>query len=130
MRARNKEKGATAGQMDPRTMECGIRIKFPVKVRTSGRTAECTLEIGKIIACMVMESTLGSMADAMKVSTLTIKSTAKASMSGRTEGYMMEIGKMVSSTAMATTTIQLLVRLSAADGRTESAFVGTRIESY
>lgn len=128
--ARRVVKAITSGMMDHHTMVSGITTALMDRELTSGTTEESTLATGSTTACMEKVSTLGKMAEATKASMLKTKSTEEASTPGPMAERMTEPGVMESSTATANTSTLTLVKLNAADGKTESAWSGIRTDDF
>ena len=90
-----------SGKMAPCTTETGLKTELKDTVNTNGKTAECTLDNGKIIICMVKEFTLGPMVEDMKASMKWTKNMDLVSTSGQMVEFTKETGLMENNMAKA-----------------------------
>lgn len=101
MKERSMGRDSISGKMDLVIMANGTKIELKERASTSGKTAERTLESGKIIICMEKVSTPGPMAGDTTVNTKWTRSTGMVYTSGLMDVFMKVIGSMESSMAKA-----------------------------
>lgn len=87
------------------------------KVCINGKTADSISVDGRIITCMVKESTHGKMGENMMVNICLIKNMASVFIFGKMADSMKVIGKTVNNMVKDCTDIQM-VRKGEADGKT------------
>ena len=109
-------KDVTNGVMVHLMMESGKTTRSAEKARINGPMEECTMEIGSIAICKVLEYTRGETVGDMKVNISRVISMAKVNLSGPMVRFTMVCGKMGCNMVKVNSIIQIMKKPKKADG--------------